>query len=155
MPSRINKSIFDKISQAQPGKSLPRPGGDLRIPSYQEEDSRDRMMVLAEDGAKLIFSLIAQIVVIAAGAFLWWYFGGAIRSMLGGVLAGAIVAASLDLLVRAKLADRGQVLRFGLFWWLKWLGVALFALFLSGLIGGSLPRVLVNFSPIMFSFYRS
>ena len=108
------------------------------------------MMVLAEDGAKLIFSLIAQIVVIAAGAFLWWYFGGAIRSMLGGVLAGAIVAASLDLLVRAKLADRGQVLRFGLFWWLKWLGVALFALFLSGLIGGLLLRIWEHLPLIMF-----
>jgi predicted acylesterase/phospholipase RssA len=147
MPTRTDKSILERILKL-PGGSLPMPGGGYSgFPPQLQEDSRDN---LADDGAKLIFSAIAQGAFLVGGAFLWWFLGGAIRSMLVGVLAGAIVATSLDLLVRAKLEDRRQVLRFGLFWWLKWLGVALLTLFLSGLIGGLLLRIWERLPLIMF-----
>ena len=143
MPPKIDTSVFDRIAQGQAQK-LPEPGGGLQFPQERESD-REREQRFANDEVVLAFIAIPQIALMAAGAFLWWYLGGAIAPLAAGLLCGAIIAGCLYWFARSRIKKQKQVSRFDLFWCLKWAGAVLLGIFFSVLIGGLLQRIWEHF----------
>ncbi|HUR72222.1 MAG TPA: patatin-like phospholipase family protein [Candidatus Limnocylindrales bacterium] len=141
MAPRIDTSLFDRITQGR-AQQLSVPGGGFQPPS---ESERDRERRFANDEVVLAFIAIPQVALMAAGAFLWWYLGGAMVPLAVGLLGGAIIAGCLYWMARSRLQDRQQVSRFDLFWCLKWAGAVLLGIFLSVLIGGLLQRIWEHF----------
>jgi predicted acylesterase/phospholipase RssA len=125
MGSKINPSRFYNVAKSQLHSWMPT--------RHLTEDKRVELAI--GDKRNLILSVFFQLVVVVGSGFLWWYLGGSIRPMIGGVCAGVVMGGFMDLISFARLTDRNQVQRFGWFWHVNWLGYVALVLVTSGLTG--------------------
>ena len=125
MGSKINLSRFYDAAKSQLY---------LWTPTFHLSED-ERVEKANDDKTKLIFSVFFQLVVIVGSGFLWWYLGGSIRPMIGGVCAGVVLGAFIDWISFACLTNQKQVQRFGWFWHVNWLGYVALILVTSALTG--------------------